>query len=93
MELSAWAEGFAASTKRDHMDLMDYLSEMKNTQAITSGTLDKKMDVNVNMTRQLMEMMQTVGFRGFPPVQVGLAYAFEWCSSSPRINRRLSVNT
>jgi hypothetical protein len=60
MEISLWTEEFTTSTKHDHMELMEYLSEMKNTQAITSGALDRKMDTNINMTRQLMEMMQSV---------------------------------
>lgn len=59
--MNAWKDDFTTSTKHDHMELMEYLSEMKNSQDITSGILDKKMDDSMEMTRQMMQMMQKVG--------------------------------
>ncbi|KAG6833763.1 hypothetical protein H0H87_001195 [Tephrocybe sp. NHM501043] len=54
MEIHGWQAEFATSAKLDHLELKEALSEIQVSQDIANSKLDE----NIEMTRQMMRMMQ-----------------------------------
>ncbi|KAG6832982.1 hypothetical protein H0H92_004866 [Tricholoma furcatifolium] len=56
LEVHQWQVDFATSSKLDHLELKEALSDIQVGQEISNSKLDE----NMELTRQMMQMMQTL---------------------------------